>query len=81
MNAEEAELPAEQRRGCTSQFSVNSDDEVVEFQRDVYSIIYCDKTLLITLNCKQKLTTFRRHPIRCLRARFFVVVLFCFVLF
>ena len=37
--AEGAELPAEQRRGCISQFSVNSDDEVIEFQLNVYNII------------------------------------------
>ena len=38
--------------GNISQFSVNSDDEVVEFQLKVYNIIL-DKTLLITLNGKE----------------------------
>ena len=37
--AEEAELPAEKRRGCISQFSVNSGDEVVKFQLNVCKII------------------------------------------
>ena len=36
--AEGAELPAEQLRGYISQFSVNSNDEVVEFQLNVYNI-------------------------------------------
>ena len=52
--AEVAELLAEQRQGCISQFSVNADGEVVEFHLNVYNIIDCDKTLLITLNGKQK---------------------------
>ena len=51
-----AELPAEQRRGCISPFSVSSDDEVVEFQLNIYNIIYCDKTRLVTLTGKQKST-------------------------
>ena len=54
--AEGAELPVEQRRRCISQFSVNSDDEVVKFQLDIYNIKYCDKTLLITPNGRQKST-------------------------
>ena len=33
--AEEAELKVEQRRGCISQFSVNSDDNVVAFQLNI----------------------------------------------
>ena len=45
---------AEQNWGCISQLSVNSDDEVVEFQLNAYNIICCDKTLLITLNGDQK---------------------------
>ena len=48
-NAKGAELPVEHRLGCISQFSVNS-DEVVEFPLNVFSTMYCDKTLLITLN-------------------------------
>ena len=47
--AEGAELKVEQRWGCTSQFSVNSGDDVVAFQLNIYNTIYCDKTLLITL--------------------------------
>ena len=39
-----AELPVEQRRGCISQFSVNSNDEVVEFQLNVYNIILWQDT-------------------------------------
>ena len=54
--AEGAELKVEQRRGCISQFSVNSDDDVVTFQQNIYNTIYCDKTLLITLYGKQKST-------------------------
>ena len=54
--AEGAELKVEQRRGCISQFSVNSDDDVVAFQLNIYNTLYCDKTLLITLYGKQKST-------------------------
>ena len=56
--AEGAELKVEQRRGCISQCSVNSDDDVVSFQLNIYNTrpIYCDKTLLITLYGKQKST-------------------------
>ena len=54
--AEGAEVPAEQRRGCISQFSVNSDDEVVDLELNIYNITYCDKTFLITLNSKKKST-------------------------
>ena len=39
---ERAELPAEQRRGCISQFSVNSDDEVDDFQLNIYNILWQD---------------------------------------
>ena len=46
----------EQRRGCISQFSVNSDDDVVAFQLNIYNTKHCDKTLLITLYGKQKST-------------------------
>ena len=42
--AEGAELPTEQRRGCISQFSVNSDAEVVEFQLNVCNIILWQDT-------------------------------------
>ena len=42
---EGAELPAEQSRGCISQFSVNCNDEVVEFQLNVYSILLWQYTL------------------------------------
>ena len=55
-NAEGAELKVEQRRICISQFSVNSDNDVVAFQLNIYNTIYCDKTLLITLYGKQKST-------------------------
>ena len=54
--AEGAERKVEQRRGCISQFSVNSDDDVVAFQLKIYDTKYCDKTLLITLYGKQKST-------------------------
>ena len=54
--AEGAEWKVEQRRGCISQFSVNSDDDVVAFQLNIYNTKYCDKKLLITLNGKQKST-------------------------
>ena len=54
--SEGAELKVEQRQGCISQFSVNSDDDVVAFQLNIYNTIYCDKTLLITLYGKQKST-------------------------
>ena len=54
--AEGAELKVEQRRGCIQQFSVNSDDDVVAFQLNIYNTLYCDKTLLITLCGKQKST-------------------------
>ena len=54
--AEGAERKVEQRRGYISQFSVNSDDDVVAFQLNIYNTIYCDKTLLITLYGKQKST-------------------------
>ena len=37
------------RRGCISQFSVSSDDDVVAFQLNIYNTKYCDKKLLITL--------------------------------
>ena len=47
--AEEAERKVEQRRGCISQFSVNSDDDVVAFQLNIYNTKYCDKKLLTTL--------------------------------
>ena len=53
---EGAELKVEQRRGCISQFSVNSDDDDVAFQLNIYNTIYCDKSLLITLYGKQKST-------------------------
>ena len=52
--AEGAELKVEQRWGCILQFSVNSDNDVVAFQLNIYNTIYCDKTLLITLYGKQK---------------------------
>ena len=35
--AEGAELNVEQRRGCISQFSINSDDDVVAFQLNIYN--------------------------------------------
>ena len=54
--AEGAERKVEQRRGCISQFSVNSDDDVVAFQLNIYNTMYCDKTLLIILYGKQKST-------------------------
>ena len=54
--AEGAERKVEQRRGCILQFSVNSDDDVVTFQLNIYNTIYCDKTLWITLYGKQKST-------------------------
>ena len=54
--AERAERKVEQRRGCILQFSVNSDNDVVAFQLNIYNTIYCDKTLLITLYGKQKST-------------------------
>ena len=54
--AEGAEWKVEQRRGCISQFSVNSDDGVVAFQLNIYNTKYCDKTILITLYGKQKST-------------------------
>ena len=55
-SAEGTELKLEQRRGSVLQFSVNSDDDVVTFQLNLYNIMFCDKTLLITLYGKQKST-------------------------
>ena len=43
--AEGAELKVGQRWGCISQFSVNSDDDVVAFQLNIYNTMYCHKTL------------------------------------
>ena len=54
--AEGVERKVAQRWGCISQFSVNSDDDVVAFQLNIFNTIYCDKTLLITLYGKQKST-------------------------
>ena len=54
--AEGAEQKVEQRQGCISQFSVNSDDDVVAFQLNIYNTLYYDKTLSITLYGKQKST-------------------------
>ena len=54
--AEGAERKVEQSRGCISQFPVNSDNDVVAFQLNIYNTKYCDKTLLITLYGKKKST-------------------------
>ena len=42
--AEGAELPVQQRPGCISQFSADSDDEVVKFKLNIYNIILWQDT-------------------------------------